>query len=90
MAGAVCSKTKVPINRERFAGIIRWLRIFEQTTPSRLPLLTKEGTYEFLCRCGRCCLMSGPNSLTTFENVSLPIINMNFSLRCDQEFRFGE
>ena len=24
----------VPINKERFAGVIRWLRIFEQTTPA--------------------------------------------------------
>ena len=51
--------------------------------------VTALGIYEF-CAGGKSWRISGPNSLTTFENVSLPIISPNFSLRCDHEFKFGE
>jgi hypothetical protein len=45
-AGAVCSKTTVPINKRSASRVsIRWLRVFEQTTRRcAAPLLTKEGT----------------------------------------------
>ena len=32
--GRSVQRRRVPINKERFASIIRWLRIFEQTTPA--------------------------------------------------------
>src|SRR6266700_300905 len=33
---------------------------------------------------------SGPNSLTTFENVSVQIMRSSFSLRCGHELRLDE